>query len=112
MDIELPAVKPDAELEVEDLPPSTVEYLDYRTIEENGWDIEDDDLLEKAAVELPREVAPDGLSHRDELRSGFGPHFRSDLLEGRTVAARRSIVPEDRRQLPTVLGRQPWFVSS
>jgi hypothetical protein len=50
MDLELPAVKPDAELEIEDQPPSTVEYLDYRAIEENGWDVEDDDLFEKAAA--------------------------------------------------------------
>lgn len=49
MDIELPAVRSNAELEVEDMPPSTVEYLDYRAIEENGWDVEDDDLFERAA---------------------------------------------------------------
>ncbi|WP_336343549.1 ferredoxin Fer [Halalkalicoccus ordinarius] len=50
MDIELPAVRSHAESEAEDRPPSTVEYLDYRTIEENGWDLEDDDLFEKAAA--------------------------------------------------------------
>lgn len=51
MDIELPAVKPDAESEneAEDLPPAKVEYLNYGAIEANGWDIEDDDLFEKAA---------------------------------------------------------------
>lgn len=50
MDIELPAVRPEEETTIdEDLPPSTVEYLNYRAIEKNGWDIEDDDLFEKAA---------------------------------------------------------------
>lgn len=50
MDIELPAVRPDEETVVdEDLPPSTVEYLNYRAVERNGWDIEDGDLFEKAS---------------------------------------------------------------
>ncbi len=50
MDIELPAVRPNEETVVdEELPPSTVEYLNYRAIEQNGWDIEDEDLFEKAA---------------------------------------------------------------
>jgi ferredoxin len=52
MDIELPAVKPKAETteDREDKPPSTVEYLNYRVIASNGWDIDDDDLFEKAAA--------------------------------------------------------------
>jgi ferredoxin len=50
MDIELPAVRSKAETVVdEDLPPSTVEYLNYRAIERNDWNIEDEDLFEKAA---------------------------------------------------------------
>jgi ferredoxin len=52
MGIELPAVGPgvddDAEDE-EDLPPARLEYLNYRAVVENGWDVEDDDLFEKAA---------------------------------------------------------------
>ena len=56
MDIELPAVRPEAEkaTEVDDRPPSNVEYLNYRAIERNGWDIDDEDLFEKAAAaDLP-----------------------------------------------------------
>lgn len=49
MDVELPAVRPDGEVEAENLPPSTVEYLNYGTIQANGWELEDDDLFEKAA---------------------------------------------------------------
>lgn len=49
MDIELPAVKPNAaSAEADDRPPATVEYLDYRAVREHGWDVEDDDLFEKA----------------------------------------------------------------
>lgn len=49
MDIDLPAVKPNSEsTDAEDRPPSKVEYLDYEAIIENDWDIDDDDLFEKA----------------------------------------------------------------
>lgn len=53
MDIELPAVGPGVETsdeETEDLPPAEVEYLNYRVVARNGWDVEDDDLFEKAAA--------------------------------------------------------------
>ncbi|WP_254547186.1 ferredoxin Fer [Halomarina pelagica] len=53
MDIQLPAVGPgveQAEEEKEDLPPAEVEYLNYRTVVENGWSIDDDELFEKAAA--------------------------------------------------------------
>ncbi len=54
MGIELPAVKPEAEKEVEELPPSKVTYLNYRVIETRGWDVDDEDLFEKAAeADLP-----------------------------------------------------------
>lgn len=57
MGIELPAVRPEAEKEAdetEDVPPSTVVYLDYRVLESHGWDIDDEDLFEKAAdADLP-----------------------------------------------------------
>lgn len=35
--------------DTEDQPPSKVEYLDYRAIVSNDWDVDDDDLFEKAA---------------------------------------------------------------
>ncbi|HET7323278.1 MAG TPA: ferredoxin Fer [Halococcus sp.] len=49
MGIELPAVRPEAEKEAEELPPSKVKYLNYRAIESHGWDVDDEDLFEKAA---------------------------------------------------------------
>jgi ferredoxin len=52
MGIELPAVGPGVdgtEEETEDLPPAELEYLNYRAVVRNGWDLEDDDLFEKAA---------------------------------------------------------------
>lgn len=34
----------------------TIEYLDYRVLDERGWDVEDDDLFEKAAAaDLPED---------------------------------------------------------
>lgn len=54
MGIELPAVRPDAEKEAEDAPPSKVVYLNYRVLESRGWDVDDEDLFEKAAdADLP-----------------------------------------------------------
>lgn len=52
MGIELPAVEPGVETDDddEDLPPSEVEYLNYRAVVKNGWSVEDDDLFEKAAA--------------------------------------------------------------
>ncbi|WP_254538194.1 ferredoxin Fer [Halomarina litorea] len=53
MDIELPAVGPGvetSEADSEDLPPAEVEYLDYRVVQRNGWDLEEDDVFEKAAA--------------------------------------------------------------
>lgn len=53
MDIQLPAVGPGSESTEEpedDRPPATVEYLNYRAIQRNGWDVDDDDLFEKAAA--------------------------------------------------------------
>ncbi|WP_318568565.1 ferredoxin Fer [Salinigranum marinum] len=53
MDIQLPAVGPGVETDdepEEELPPATVEYLDYRVVQQQGWDIDDDDLFEKAAA--------------------------------------------------------------
>ncbi|AGB37556.1 ferredoxin Fer [Natronococcus occultus] len=35
--------------EADEGPVRTVEYLDYEVLSERGWDIEDDDLFEKAA---------------------------------------------------------------
>lgn len=52
MPIDLPAVGPGAEDDEDgsdDRPPSEVEYLNYRAIAANGWDLDDDDLFEKAA---------------------------------------------------------------
>jgi ferredoxin len=52
MGIELPAVGPGVDTdteETEDRPPAELEYLNYRAVVKNGWDIEDDDLFEKAA---------------------------------------------------------------
>lgn len=52
MDIELPVVGPGAKDqpdESEDLPPAEVEYLNYRVVVQHDWDVEDDDLFEKAA---------------------------------------------------------------
>ncbi|WP_129113517.1 ferredoxin Fer [Halegenticoccus tardaugens] len=50
MDFDLPAVKPSSEsTDAEDRSPSKVTYLHYRAIVANDWDIEDDDLFEKAA---------------------------------------------------------------
>jgi ferredoxin len=50
MDFDLPAVKPSSEsAKPDDRPPSTVEYLNYRAILDNGWDVDDDDLFEKAS---------------------------------------------------------------
>lgn len=53
MSIELPAVGPgvdtDADDEGEDLPPAEMEYLSYRSVVEHGWDVDDDDLFDKAA---------------------------------------------------------------
>jgi ferredoxin len=50
MDIELPAVRPNEETIIdEDLPLSNVEYLNYRAIEQHGWNLDDEDLFEKAA---------------------------------------------------------------
>lgn len=52
VDIQLPAVGPGVETEDEadDRPPSTVEYLNYRAVVRNDWQLEDDDLFEKAAA--------------------------------------------------------------
>lgn len=52
VDIQLPAVGPGVEVEdeIDDRPPATVEYLDYRAIVTNDWDVEDDDPFEKAAA--------------------------------------------------------------
>lgn len=54
MSSQLPNVKvgrdAESEMDPEDLPVHEVEYLNYRTISEHGWDIEDDDLFEKAAA--------------------------------------------------------------
>ena len=54
VDIQLPAVGPGVEVEdeIDDRPPATVEYLNYRAIVANDWDVEDDDLFEKAAADL------------------------------------------------------------
>jgi hypothetical protein len=49
---DLPKVGPgtsDDDEEDEKHPPTTLEYLDYRPVIEHGWDLEDDDLFEKAA---------------------------------------------------------------
>ncbi len=53
MDIELPAVGPGvetAEEKSDDLPPAEVEYLNYRVVARNGWDVEEDDVFERAAA--------------------------------------------------------------
>lgn len=39
----------EADMDPEDLPTYTVEYLNYRAIAEREWEIDDDDLFEKAA---------------------------------------------------------------
>ncbi len=53
MSSQLPNIKvgrdAEADMDPEDLPLHRVEYLNYRAITENGWDIDDDDLFEKAA---------------------------------------------------------------
>lgn len=65
MDIELPVVGPgsnDTEEETADLPPTEVEYLDYRAVVRNGWDVADENLFEKArTLDLP-----DGVHGRME----------------------------------------------
>lgn len=69
MEIELPAVRPDGENEddTEDLPPSRVEYLDYRAIERNGWSLDEEDLFEKAAeADLPKREYGVMEADRDE----------------------------------------------
>ncbi|WP_306061471.1 ferredoxin Fer [Natronococcus wangiae] len=52
MVIDLPAVGPGTEDdsdEEDDLPPAELEYLDYRAVVEHGWDVDDDDLFERAS---------------------------------------------------------------
>lgn len=53
MDVDLPAVGPgsgeQSDDDSEDLPPVEVEYLNYRAVVQHGWDVEDDDLFEKAS---------------------------------------------------------------
>lgn len=39
----------EADMDPEDLPTYTVEYLNYQVVSERGWEIDDDDLFEKAA---------------------------------------------------------------
>jgi len=54
VDTDLPKVGPgasdDADQDGEEADPTTLEYLDHRTVIERGWDIEDPDLFEKAAM--------------------------------------------------------------
>lgn len=58
-DLNLPKVGPgtdsdDDDTENSDQPTSTVEYLDYRVVDINDWDIEEDDIFEMAAgADLP-----------------------------------------------------------
>lgn len=53
MSSSLPNVKvgrdAEADMDPEELPVYEIEYLNYRAIPEHGWDVEDDDLFEKAA---------------------------------------------------------------
>lgn len=53
MSSSLPNVKvgrdAEADMDPEELPVYEIEYLNYQAIPEHGWDIEDDDLFEKAA---------------------------------------------------------------
>lgn len=53
MGIELPAVGPGANTDDdddgEDLPPAELEYLSYQSIVEHGWEIDDENLFDKAA---------------------------------------------------------------
>lgn len=52
MSIELPAVGPGVETDDEDgeeLPPAELEYLSYRAVVQNGWELDDDDLFDKAS---------------------------------------------------------------
>jgi ferredoxin len=52
MDVDLPVVGPGAKSneDEDEQPPATVEYLDYQVIEANDWNIDDDNLFEKAAT--------------------------------------------------------------
>lgn len=91
MSIELPAVGPgvdtDSDDESEDLPPAEMEYLSYRSIAKHDWDIDDDNLFDKAAranlgddrygrVEIDREetilrsAEANDLSWGSQCRSG------------------------------------------
>ncbi len=91
MGIKLPAVGPgvdaDDEGDDEDLPPAELEYLSYRAVVEHGWDIDDDDLFDKAAranldddqygrVEIDRDetllrsAEANGLKWGSQCRSG------------------------------------------
>ena len=54
MDFDLPAVGPGSsennETDDEDLPPSRIEYLNYRVVQSNDeWSLDDEDLFDKAA---------------------------------------------------------------
>ncbi|MES3516359.1 MAG: ferredoxin Fer [Natronomonas sp.] len=99
MDIDLPAVEP--ETTEDDRPPATVEYLDYRTLREHGWDLGDDRLFEKAAaadlppaqhgtIQVPRdesilEAATEaGLAWPSSCRAGSCASCTAYLYEGIT----------------------------
>ncbi len=45
-----PGASDDDENDEEDQRPATLEYLDHRAVLEHGWDVEDEDLFEKAAA--------------------------------------------------------------
>jgi len=102
-DINLPKVGPGAESNDDtkkpDKPPATIEYLDYRVVEINDWDIEDDPIFEMAAnADLPesqygvieadrdssvlRSAEENGLSWPFQCRSGTCARCASILVDG------------------------------
>lgn len=91
---------------------STVEYLNYEVLDDRGWNVDDDDLFEKAAeAELPEEdygtfEIPDDefvLRHAEEnghdwpfsCRTGMCTNCAVVLKEGEIAMAGQRVLGED-----------------
>jgi ferredoxin len=102
--LNLPKVGPGTDEEDDDeadadQPTTTLEYLDYRVVDINDWDIEDDDIFEMAAnADLPesqygvvevdrddsilRSAEENGLSWPFQCRSGTCARCSAILVDG------------------------------
>ena len=91
---------------------SDVEYLNYEVLDDHGWDLEDDDLFEKAAAaDLPREdhgeipVEPGqslleaaeaaGLAWPFACRGGACSNCTLKLIEGEIPPPVNHVLPQD-----------------